>query len=81
MAVLQLLHPLIAGANWREVARVAMDADHGAEDEEQQLQASTEVTALECRVTCTRHDDWLHRGPFLADLPWQAYMMLSLIHI
>ena len=28
-----------------------------------------------CRTTCTRHDDWLHRGPFLADLPWQVYMM------
>ena len=39
------------------------------------MQASAEVTALDCRVTCTRHDDWLHRGPFLADLPWQVYMM------
>jgi hypothetical protein len=29
----------------------------------------------ECRVTSTGHDDWLHRGPFLADFPWEAYMM------
>jgi hypothetical protein len=32
------------------------------------------VQATECRVTSTRHDDWLHRGPFLADLPWHVYM-------
>ena len=25
--------------------------------------------------TTSRHDDWLHRGPFLADLPWLVYMM------
>ena len=29
----------------------------------------------ECRVTSTGHDDWLHRGPFLADFPWEAHMM------
>ena len=34
-----------------------------------------QVQAVECHATCTRHDDWLHRGPFLADLPWHAYMM------
>ena len=33
------------------------------------------VQATECRATSSRHDDWLHRGPFLADLPWHAYMM------
>jgi hypothetical protein len=33
------------------------------------------LQAVQCMVTSTRHDDWLHRGPFLADLPWQAYMM------
>ena len=27
------------------------------------------------KVTNSRHDDWLHRGPFLADLPWRVYMM------
>ena len=32
------------------------------------------MTATECRTTSTRHDDWLHRGPFLADLPWHVYM-------
>ena len=26
------------------------------------------VDFAQCRVTSTRHDDWLHRGPFLADL-------------
>ena len=26
-------------------------------------------------MTSSRHDDWLHRGPYLADLPWQIYMM------
>jgi hypothetical protein len=33
------------------------------------------VQAAELRTTCSRHDDWLHRGPFLADLPWRVYMM------
>ena len=39
--------------------------------------AETEPTmqATECRVTSNRHDDWLHRGPFLADMPWHIYMM------
>ena len=26
-------------------------------------------------ATTSRHDDWLHRGSLLADLPWPAYMM------
>ena len=30
------------------------------------------VQATDCRVTSTRHDDWLHRGPFLADVPWHV---------
>ena len=32
------------------------------------------MQAAEGRATSTRHDDWLHRGPFLADLPWHVYM-------
>ena len=37
--------------------------------------AECNVQAIECHATSTRHDDWLHRGAFLADLPWYAYMM------
>ena len=37
--------------------------------------AQCNVQAVECHATSTRHDDWLHRGVFLADLPWYAYMM------
>lgn len=44
--------------------------DAGADNDEQST-----LQAAQCMVTSTRHDDWLHRGPFLADLPWQAYMM------
>ena len=29
----------------------------------------------EIHATTARHDDWLHRGCLLADLPWLAYMM------
>ena len=29
----------------------------------------------EIHATTSRHDDWLHRGSLLADLPWLAYMM------
>ena len=54
-----------------------------SEDEDDNVACSdphhveTEPTmqAAECRVTATRHDDWLHRGPFLADMPWHIYMM------
>ena len=54
-----------------------------SEDEDDDVACSdphhveTEPTmqATECRVTASRHDDWLHRGPFLADMPWHIYMM------
>ncbi len=52
--------------------------DEGIDDENIADEGTAEacaVHATECRVTSSRHDDWLHRGPFLADLPWQAYMM------
>ena len=29
----------------------------------------------EIHATTSRHDDWLHNGSILADLPWLAYMM------
>ena len=31
------------------------------------------VDFAQCRVTSTRPDDWLHRGPFLADLQFLPY--------
>ena len=34
-----------------------------------------DMEVSECRITASRHDDWLHRGPFLADLTWYVYMM------
>lgn len=45
------------------------DPDHLDDEKE-----DCEMQATECRVTLTRHDDWLHRGPFLADLPWYVYL-------
>ena len=45
------------------------------EDEKDQSAAQYTLQAAECRATSTRRDDWLHRGPFLADLPWEVYMM------
>ena len=60
----------------------AQKDDHGENDDETDNDDNDEdnaedatLQAAECMVTSTRHDDWLHRGPFLADLPWQAYMM------
>jgi hypothetical protein len=56
------------------------DADSSALEDDGQCT----MQPAECRVTSTRHDDWLHRGPFLADFPrgpfladfpWEAYMM------
>ena len=29
----------------------------------------------EIHATTSRHDDWLHRGFLVVDLPWVAYMM------
>jgi len=33
-----------------------------------QTPAPCAVQATECRTTLMRHDDWLHRGPYLADI-------------
>ena len=33
------------------------------------------MQATERRATSSAHDDCLHRGPFLADLPWHTYAM------
>ena len=32
------------------------------------------LKVVECKATCNRHDDWLHRGAALADLSWYVYM-------
>ena len=69
------IHP--AQANEQEGEH---EEKEGAEDEERDEQEEGEddqctLQAAECRVTSSRHDDWLHRGPYLADLPWQIYMM------
>lgn len=50
----------------------SVDED-GHEDAEGDGQCTFQ--AAECRVTSSRHDDWLHRGAYLADLPWEIYMM------
>ena len=51
------------------------DSDANSRDDAHLAAVEYEVQAMECRATSSRHDDWLHRGPFLADLPWHAYMM------
>ena len=52
------------------------DADQAnSRDDAHHAAVEYQVQAIECRATSSRHDDWLHRGPFLADLPWHAYMM------
>ena len=33
------------------------------------------LETAEIHATTSRHDDWLHRGSLLADLPWLVYMM------
>ena len=33
------------------------------------------LVAVELHSTTSRHDDWLHRGALLADVPWLIYMM------
>ena len=50
-------------------------ADDADDADEAELGMECPVQAAELRTTCSRHDDWLHRGPFLADLPWRVYMM------
>ena len=42
--------------------------DEGMDDQDTYAE-EYQVQATECRATSSRHDDWLHRGPFLADLP------------
>ena len=74
-----------AEANSTDALRIGGESDD-SEDDKESLDDSDEddmnrnadqyiLQAAECRVTSTRHDDWLHRGPFLADLPWKIYMM------
>ena len=58
-----------------EDADGADDGESADEVDEDVCEAEYPVQAAECRTTCTRHDDWLRRGPFLADLPWRVYMM------
>ena len=48
------------------------------DDEDKNHRNSDEHCNLESvrfNATTTRHDDWLHRGSLLADLPWLVYMM------
>ena len=51
------------------------EQEEGEEPEDEEGEDPCTLEASECRVTSSRHDDWLHRGPYLADLPWQIYMM------
>jgi len=53
----------------------AESLDDTDEIEDSDAEIQYDVQATEFRVTSTRHDDWLHRGPFLADMPWYVYMM------
>ena len=45
--------------------------DGGGHDEDNHCA----LEAVELNTTTSRYDDWLHRGPFLADLPWLVYMV------
>ena len=44
--------------------------EHNAGDEKHCVLETAEIHA-----TTSRHDDWLHRGSLLADLPWLVCMM------
>ena len=46
------------------------DADHTDGDERCNLEPAV------IHATTSRHDDWLHRGSLLADLPWLVYHTL-----
>ena len=48
-------------------------ADEDEDDQDGDEQCKLEPA--EIHTTTSRHDDWLHRGPLLADLPWLVYMM------
>ena len=60
-----------------EFTNSSEDEDEDIECSDHKYYVETEPTmhASECRVTASRHDDWLHRGPFLADIPWYIYMI------
>ena len=51
------------------------DDSDDAQKDDAQTPAPCAVQAIECRATLMRHDDWLHRGPYLADMPWYIHMM------
>ena len=53
------------------------DVDHESKADVVTAGNADEATmhGTELRATSTRFDDWLHRGPYLADLPWHVYMM------
>ena len=53
-------------------------SDEQEDDEDEDDRERNEhckLEASEIHVTTSRHDDWLHRGSRLADLPWLVYMI------
>ena len=51
------------------------DNDDAEDDEKEDNKDECNLESAELQATTARHDDWLHRGALLADLPWLVYMM------
>ena len=51
------------------------DNDDAEDDENKNNKDDCKLESAELQAGITRHDDWLHRGALLADLPWLVYMM------
>ena len=51
------------------------DGDHRVPDDRVEANQKC-MGAVEYKTTSNRHDDWLHRGPFLAELPWHIYIYI-----
>ena len=62
-----------------ESAHSCEEADSNGDEDDSDRASSAEQPAQKkdefaLRATCSRHDDWLHRGPFLYSLNFMVYM-------
>ena len=61
--------------------RPTSDGESNDEEEEENDEADVDgdehcnLEPAQIHTTTSRHDDWLHRGSLLADLPWLVDMM------
>ena len=63
------------GGTTRKCEESSDEQEDDEDEDDREPDEHCKLEASEIHVTTSRHDDWLHRGSLLADLPWLVYMM------